>query len=714
MSDYVRNETDQGTEAASKDQQLEIFQENAKGERLTTDQGIKVSHTDDSLKAGERGPTLLEDFHFREKITHFDHERIPERAVHARGAGAHGEFRVYRSMADYTKAHFLQDPEKTTRVFVRFSTVAGSRGSADTVRDVRGFATKFYTEEGNYDLVGNNIPIFFIQDAIKFPDLIHAVKPEPHNEIPQAASAHDTFWDFVANTPETAHMIMWHLSDRAIPRSFRMMQGFGVNTFRFVNAEGKARFVKFHWKPTLGMAQLVWDEAQKLAGKDPDFHRRDLYDAIEKGDFPEYELGVQMIEEEDEFKLGIDILDATKIWPEEDVPVMPVGKMVLNRAPENFFAEVEQAAFCPGNVVPGIDFSNDPLLQGRLFSYIDTQISRLGGPNFHEIPINRAVASVHSNQRDGQHRIVINEGKVSYSPNSLAHGDPKVSTEEEGGYVHYEEKVEGRVTRTRSKSFNDHYSQAALFWNSMSEPEKEHLVKAFHFEVGKVEDADTRKHIVEMFNNVDGTLARKIAEGLGLPAPETPGGTGVTRSSSALSFANFPAPGIKTKKVAVLAADGFDHAELSHMMEMLEEEGAYPEVVSMDLGTIRGADGQEVSVDKAFLTAGSIMYDAVFVPGGRDSVESLRMNGDAIHFVNEAFKHCKPMAAISDGVDLLMKSEIQGVALAEESTEDDLIVDQGVVTVRHPSEMEALTEVFTEEIRHHRHWAREAKMTVPA
>lgn len=714
MSDYVSNDDGQETDAQSKRRQLGVFRDNAKGQRMATDQGIRISHTDDSLKAGERGPTLLEDFHFREKITHFDHERIPERAVHARGAGAHGEFRVYESMAEYTKAAFLQDPTKTTPVFVRFSTVAGSRGSADTVRDVRGFATKFYTQEGNYDIVGNNIPIFFIQDAIKFPDLIHAVKPEPHNEIPQAASAHDTFWDFVVNTPETAHMIMWHLSDRAIPRSFRMMQGFGVNTFRFVNAEGKARFVKFHWKPMLGMAQLVWDEAQKIAGKDPDFHRRDLYDAIVGGDFPEWELGVQMLEEEDEFKFDFDILDATKIWPEEDVPVRPVGKMVLNRVPENFFAEVEQVAFCPGNVVPGIDFSNDPLLQGRLFSYIDTQITRLGGPNFHEIPINRAVASTHNNQRDGQHRMVINEGKVSYSPNSLADGDPKVSTEQEGGFVHYQEKVEGRVTRARSESFQNHYSQATLFLNSLSEPEKEHLLKAFHFEVGKVEDMDTRKRVVEMFNNVDGALARAIAEGIGVPPPEIPGGTGVTKSSRALSFTSFPAPGIKTRKVAVLAAEGFDYAELAQVIEMLEEEGAHAEVVSENLGMIRAADGQQVEVDKTFLTSASIMYDAVFVPGGRDSIAALEMSGDAIHFVNEAFKHCKPIGAIGDGVDLLMKSDIQGVGLADAEAEDELMVDQGVVTVRHPSDIESFVEAFVEAIKHHRYWAREAKMAVPA
>ena len=714
MSDYVKNEDEQDVDAESKNRQLEIFRERSKGKRLTTDQGVKVSHTDDSLKAGQRGPTLIEDFHFREKITHFDHERIPERAVHARGTGAHGEFRVYKSMAEFTKAEFLQNPEKTTPVFVRFSTVAGSRGSADTVRDVRGFATKFYTEDGNYDIVGNNIPVFFIQDAIKFPDIIHAVKPEPHNEMPQAASAHDTFWDFVAGAPETAHMIMWVMSDRAIPRSFRQMQGFGVNTFRFVNAQGTARFVKFHWKPMQGMGQLVWDEAQKLAGMDPDFHRRDLYDAIARGDFPEWELGVQMIEEADEFNFDFDVLDPTKIWPEEDVPVMPVGRMVLNRAPDNFFAEVEQAAFCPGNIVPGIDFSNDPLLQGRLFSYIDTQISRLGGPNFHEIPINRPIAAIHNNQRDAQHRMEINVGEVSYSPNGLSDNDPKVSTEQEGGFVHYQEKVEGKVTRARSESFGDHFSQATLFWNSMSDVEKDHIVQAFRFEVGKVEDVNTRKRIVDMFNNVDAMLATKIAEGVGVAAPEMPGQASITRTSAALSFVHFPACGIKTRRVAVLADDGYDHQSLAQVMERLEEQGAWVDVISNDHGTIHSIDGQQVKVDKTLLTTASVMYDAIFVPGGEESAQSLTRNGDAIHFVNEAFKHCKPIAAIGAGVDFIMCSDIQDIHLAASGTGDELIVDQGVVTVRDPSDLESFGDAFADEIQHFRHWAREAKMEVPA
>ena len=403
-------------------QALESARENAAEQFLTTDQGLRINDDQNSLKAGARGPSLLEDFILREKITHFDHERIPERVVHARGAAAHGHFQVYRSLARYTRAGFLTDPSVKTPVFVRFSTVAGSRGSSDLARDVRGFAVKFFTSEGNFDLVGNNIPVFFIQDAVKFPDLIHAVKPEPHNEIPQAASAHDTFWDFISLMPESMHMIMWVMSDRAIPRSFRMMEGFGVHTFRLVNERGESRFVKFHWKPLLGVHSILWDEAQKISGKDPDFHRRDLWEAIETGAYPEWELGLQIIEEADEHAYPFDLLDPTKIVPEELVPVQRVGRLTLDRNPDNFFAETEQVAFHPGHLVPGIDFTNDPLLQGRLFSYTDTQLIRLGGPNFHEIPINRPTAPLHNNQRDGFMRHMINTGRASYQPNTVGGG----------------------------------------------------------------------------------------------------------------------------------------------------------------------------------------------------------------------------------------------------------------------------------------------------
>src|SRR6186713_2257666 len=448
---------------SSKQIDLEVNREDGADEFLTTNQGVKINDNQNSLKAGNRGPTLLEDFIMREKITHFDHERIPERIVHARGSGAHGVFQVYESMEKWTKAGFLQDPSLETPVFVRFSTVAGSRGSTDLARDVRGFAVKFYTQEGVFDLVGNNIPIFFIQDAVKFPDLVHAVKPEPNNEMPQAASAHDTFWDFISLMPESMHMIMWVMSDRAIPRSLRMMEGFGVHTFRLVNEEGRSRFVKFHWKPVLGVHSVAWDEAQKISGKDPDFHRRDLWEAIELGNGPEWELGVQIVEEKDEHKFDFDLLDPTKIIPEEIVPVQRIGKMTLNRNPDNFFAETEQVAFHVGNIVPGIDFTNDPLMQGRLFSYTDTQLIRLGGPNFHEIPINRPVAPLHNNQRDGYMRQTINRGQTSYEPNTLKGGCPFQAGIDMSGFVSYTERIDAKKVRERSKSFLDHFSQARLF-----------------------------------------------------------------------------------------------------------------------------------------------------------------------------------------------------------------------------------------------------------
>lgn len=456
---------------------LEEHIEDSAGQGLTTNQGVRVNDDQNSLKAGERGGTLLEDFILREKITHFDHERIPERIVHARGSGAHGYFECTKGIADLTKADFLQKPGVQTPVFVRFSTVAGSRGSTDLARDVRGFAIKFYTQEGNFDLVGNNMPVFFIQDAMKFPDLIHAVKPEPHNEIPQAASAHDTFWDFISLTPESAHMIMWVMSDRAIPRSLRMMQGFGVHTFRLINAEGNSRFVKFHLKPKLGSHAVLWDEAVRISGADPDFHRRDLYDAIEAGDFPEWEVGIQVVEDKDEHKFDFDLLDPTKLIPEELVPVQIIGKLVLNRNVDNFFAETEQSAFHIGHIVPGLDFTNDPLLQGRLFSYTDTQLIRLGGPNFHEIPINRPIAPIHNTQRDGFMRQMINRGRVSYEPNTLANNDPHQVKAKDGGFTSFAERIDASKIRGRSKSFLDHFSQAAMFFHSQTPVEQQHIIE---------------------------------------------------------------------------------------------------------------------------------------------------------------------------------------------------------------------------------------------
>jgi catalase len=509
-----------GDASDAKQQQLEGFTLDH-GAELTTNQGLRIPDNHNSLKAGRRGPTLLEDFILREKITHFDHERIPERVVHARGEAAHGYFQVYKSMSQFTSADFLQDPEAKTPVFVRFSTVAGSRGSADTVRDVRGFAVKFYTREGNYDLVGNNVPVFFIQDAMKFPDLIHAVKPEPHHEMPQAASAHDTFWDFASLMPETTHMLMWAMSDRAIPRSLRMMEGFGVHTFRLVNARGESHFVKFHWKPKLGIHGLAWDEAQKIAGKDPDFHRRDLWEAIENGDFPEWELGVQMIPEGKEGTLGFDLLDPTKLIPEEMVPVQKIGRMVLNRNPDNFFAETEQVAFHPGHLVPGIDFTNDPLLQGRLFSYTDTQISRLGGANFHELPINKGVCPFHNFQRDGMHRQTIARGQVAYEPNTLGTGaEFRVDGDSAGFQSYPDTDYEAPKLRRRSHTFDDHFTQARLFFESQSAPEKEHIVAAFRFELSKVEVPAIRQRMVDNLAHVDEKLARRVAEPLGIGEPD--------------------------------------------------------------------------------------------------------------------------------------------------------------------------------------------------
>ncbi|AXI00494.1 catalase [Sporosarcina sp. PTS2304] len=648
---------DRKIDGDSKNKQLETFRVNDHEHAMTTNQGLKVSEDEHSLKAGTRGPTLMEDFHFREKMTHFDHERIPERVVHARGYAAHGEFELYESMKKYTKAGFLQEPGSKTPVFTRFSTVAGSKGSAEAVRDVRGFAVKFYTEEGNYDLVGNNMPVFFIQDAIKFPDLVHAVKPEPHNEMPQAASAHDTFWDFVANNQESAHMVMWQMSDRAIPRSLRMMEGFGVHTYRFINDQGEAHFVKFHWKPKLGVHSLVWDEAQKINGKDPDFHRRDLWESIENGDFVEFELGVQLLEEKDEFAFDFDILDPTKIWPEEDIPVKIIGKMTLNRNVDNVFAETEQVAFHPGSVVPGIDFSNDPLLQGRLFSYTDTQLIRLGGPNFHELPINRPVCPFHNNQRDGYGRQTINVGQVSYHKNSLANNKPNTSTEEDGGFVHYQEKVEGRKIQARSDSFKDHFSQARLFWNSMSSAEKQHIINAFSFEVGKVKDMNVRQQVITMFANVDLEMVTEIAQNVGVKAPSDVEQSSVTKSSPALSQEN-KAKLPNTRKIAVLLADDFDDAALEPFLKASLDAGMSIDIVSETFGTLTGKNGATVDVDETLLTIHSVLYDALYVVGGQ-AKQQKKFEMDVVDFVNEAYMHFKPIASAPAAKHLMDQSNVK-------------------------------------------------------
>lgn len=655
----------------AKDKQLEPYRVDNDGTKMTTNQSVKVSNDEISLKAGVRGPTLLEDFHLREKITHFDHERIPERVVHARGYGAYGEFELYKSMKEFTSAGFLQEAGMKTPVFTRFSNVVGSKGSSDTVRDVRGFAVKFYTEEGNYDLVGNNIPVFFIQDAVKFPDLIHAIKPEPHNEMPQAASAHDTFWDFVANNQENAHMVMWLMSDRAIPENYRMMEGFGVHTFRFVNAAGKAHFVKFHWKPVLGVHSLVWDEAQKISGKDPDFQRRDLWEAIENGDFAEYELGVQMIEEKDEFMFDFDILDATKLWPEEIVPVQIFGKMTLNQNVDNVFAETEQVAFHPGNVVPGIDFTNDPLLQGRLFSYLDTQLLRLGGPNFTEIPINRPICPFHNNQRDGFNRQIINVGQVSYHKNSLANNTPATSTAEEGGFVHYQEKVEGRVTQARSDSFKDDFSQARLFWNSMSPPEKKHIIDAFSFEVGKVESRSVRQQVVDMFVHVDKEMATIIARNVGVNPP-TGEQSKVTASSPVLSQANTPSYPY-TMNVGVLIGNGFNIAEVKEAVQTLENAGANVTLIGEKLGPVVSAENVQGKITETFLTTDAVLFDALYVVGGKAENQA-KFQSDIENFIDEAFMHYKPIGIAKTGESFFEASNAKqgpGILFASETPNFD-------------------------------------------
>jgi catalase len=691
-----------------KARQLDQVRIDPQGTHLTTQQGVRVDHTDDSLAAGERGPTLLEDFHAREKLTHFDHERIPERVVHARGSGAYGFFQPYDGwLGEYTAAGFLTDPGARTPVFVRFSTVAGSRGSADTVRDVRGFATKFYTSQGNYDLVGNNMPVFFIQDGIKFPDFVHSVKPEPHNEIPQASSAHDTLWDFVAQQPETLHMIMWLMSDRALPRSYRMMQGFGVHTFRLVNAEGRGTFVKFHWKPLLGVHSLVWDETQKIAGKDPDYNRRDLWEAIETGSYPEWELGVQLVPEEDEFSFGFDLLDPTKLIPEEQVPVRPVGRMVLNRNPGNFFAETEQVAFHTANVIPGIDFTNDPLLQFRNFSYLDTQLIRLGGPNFAQLPVNRPLAPVSTNQRDGYHQSVIHTGRTSYHKNTLGGGCPAVGGNYGEVFAHYSQAVEGHTIRRRSESFKDFYSQATLFWNSMSGAEKKHIVAAFRFELGKVGHSGIRAAVVAQLNHVDHDLAVDVASGVGVPPPGEKVSQNHGRSSPALSQLSTATGSPATRKVAVLVSDGVDGEGTARLLESLRAAGTLPELLAPADRPVNSANSGDLQADRAISTMASVLYDAVVVPCGPASVDALAADGYAVHFVAEAFKHHKPVAAFGAGVRLLESAGIRGVRFAGDG--GSVTADQGVVTTAAAADTlpGQFAEEFLRALAAHRAWDRD-------
>ena len=631
------------------------------GQALTTNHGVKIADNQNSLKVGLRGPTALEDFIMREKITHFDHERIPERVVHARGSAAHGYFEAYEDLSAITKAAPFNKKGKRTPVFLRFSTVAGERGSADTARDVRGFAVKFYTDQGNWDLVGNNIPVFFIQDAIKFPDLIHAVKPEPHNAIPQAASAHDTFWDFVSLMPESAHMLMWAMSDRALPRSYRTMQGFGVHTFRMINAANESVFVKFHWNPVQGTHSLVWDEAAKIMGADPDFHRRDLWEAIEAGAYPEWELGLQIFTEEQADAFEFDILDSTKLIPEELVPLRVVGKMVLDRNPDNFFSETEQVAFCTAHIVPGIDFTNDPLLQGRIHSYLDTQLTRLGGPNFHEIPINASVAQVHNNQRDGLHRQAIPRGRVSYEPNSLAGGAPYQAGT--AGFSSFPERVAEDKVRGKAEKFAEHYAQAKMFFDSQTPAEQNHIAGGFRFELTKVTVPAIRERVLALLANVDSALAATVADGLGMDVPAPlPLATDLPRPtyapSPALSLMARPGQtGIATRRVAIFVASGVDGDAVMKMYASLLAGGAVPRLVGTKMGAVKNAVGAALEVEVSVEASPAVLYDAVIVPDGTDT---MAREPKIIDFLRDQYAHCKPMLVFGTAATLLTKAGLDG------------------------------------------------------
>ena len=703
-------------------------------------QGARVGNDDSQLKAGNRGPVLLEDFWYREKMNHFDHERIPERIVHAHGTAAHGFFQLYDDfLKPYTTAAVLTDTSLKTPVFTRFSTVLGSKGSADTVRDVRGFAVKFYTEQGNWDLVGNNIPVFFVQDALKFVDIIHAGKPEPHNNIPQAQSAHDNFWDFISLTPESTHMVMWTMSDRTIPRSFRTMQGFGVHTFVLVNEQRKRTFVKFHWRPVAGVHSLVWDECLKINGADPDFHRRDLYDSIAAGTYPEWEFGVQLIPEEDEHKFDFDLLDCTKLVPEELVPVRYIGKMVLNRAPDDFFAESEQVAYGTQNIVPGIDFSDDPMLHGRNFSYQDTQLSRLGSVNWAQIPINRPIVPVVNNHREGHMQQNIHVGRVNYSPNrfempraanhvdnsenspngAMPEDNPRSYEEKEadaikaGGFISYPERVAGMKTRARGEKFQEHFKQAQLFFNSMSAVEKLHMTKALSFELSHVDDLGIRQRMVTRLNNVDHTLASNVAAAIGVPEPKGNGLPNHGKTSPALSQLNTAFDSIAGRKVAILAADGYDQAQMAALTLALKAQSAVAQVVSTRKGTIyssshKGAKGvpaesKEETLDSSAIDAPwtlfsskSVLFDATIIVDGQQSVDTLAEYGEAGAWVAETFKHHKAILAFGAGITLLQAANLDRLAnlkLAGASDSDAPVLSQGVVTQVGWSATEAPAEL---------------------
>jgi len=659
---------------------------------LKTNQGVTIADHQSSLKAGARGPALLEDFVLREKITHFDHERIPERVVHARGSGAHGVFVCSESCADVTSAAFLQQVGSETEAFVRISTVAGGAGSVDMPRDVRGFAIKLYTSEGNLDIVGNDIPVFFIQDAMKFPDLVHSVKMEPDRGFPQAASAHDTFWDFISLTPESLHMIMWVMSDRGIPRSLRMVEGFGVNTFRLVDAQGTSRFVKFHWRPTIGAESVVWDEALKLNAADPDFHRRDLWSAIDRGDFPSWELALQVIDDATAASLPFDVLDATKLVPEELVPLRVVGTLTLNRNPDNFFAETEQVAFCPANVVPGIDVSEDPLLQGRLFSYLDTQLSRLGGPNHHQIPINAPRCPMRNLQRDGHMQTRVHKSRVSYEPQSLDPSTPRENPTR--GFQPARVGFEGEKTRLRPESFADHYSQARLFYRSLTPIEQKHVVAAIAFELGKVETMAVRTRMLGHLVHIDDTLSAGVQAALGMEGMAdkiTPAREPFDMAPSpALSMVTKFQPTFKGRKLGVLVSDGCDAALLARLHAAIVAEGGAVEVIAPKIGGAVAADGSIIQADHALAAGPSVLFDAVAVVTGDDG-GMLAKHAAAVDFVRDAFGHLKVMG-LAGAQKLAAKAHVE--------------VDPGIVDL-HGKDAVAL---FVEACKRGRVWDREPKV----
>ena len=663
----------------AKQKDLEYNKVDNKNKAFTTNKGLKMAEDEFSLKAGRRGPTLIEDFHLREKIMHFDHERIPERIVHARGVGAHGVFKCTKDMSEYTKASIFTEEGKETPLFTRISTVAGFRGSTDTPRDVRGFALKFYTEEGNYDIVGNNIPVFFIQDAIKFPDFVHAVKPEPDTEVPQAQSAHDTFWDFVSRNQESAHMTMWAMSDRAIPLSLRMMDGFAVHTFRFVNAEGKGTFVRFQWNPQLGVHSRVWDETLKVSGNDPDSQRKDLYDAIDEGNYPVWDFCVQLLPEEKEFDFPFDILDPTKVWPEEHIEKIKIGEITLNRNVDNFFAETEQVAFNPGNVIPGIDFTNDPLLQGRLFSYTDTQLLRLGGPNFAQIPINRPISEVHNNQRDGWHQHMINKGPVSYHKSAIDDQSPYYESAENGGYEHYQEKIDGVVIKDRDDSFRDHFSQATAFYKSLSEVEQKHIKDAFSFELSKVRRPEIRQNVVDMFANVDEKLAEEIAKNVGAQKPNAergfdPAGVKPSKEAQAVKMPEFSQEDTifkaDTLKVGIYS-DNDDDFDFKGLVKAIKDNKAKAEIIQGDLQDTK--DGQMVK--HRYETVHPVLEDALIVVVPEKPSHDFSKNVG--EFVEETFKHYKPIWVIGDASDILSSEQekADGVMVTKDSKDIDKFIE---------------------------------------